>query len=317
MLGDLVSIDPAVVAGGGAVGFVVGMTGMGGGALMTPMLIFFFGVNPLTAVSSDLVASLFMKPVGGLVHLRQGTVHRALVLYLCIGSVPAAFAGVVVLKALGSLGSGVNKVVTVSLGIALLLAVATTVAKGVHHLRLHGRAARDMTQAARSQCVTLRPGITIAIGVIGGLVVGMTSVGSGSLIIVALLVTYPQLTSRELVGTDLVQAIPLVASAALGHALLGSVQLGLTASLLIGAIPGTWLGAQLSSRAPQMIVRRVLAIVLLASGLRLLGVPTAITVAVLVSVAVVGPFAWMLVRRSLGLPLRWHTERHALRADAV
>ena len=304
------SIDLAIVAGGAAVGVVVGLTGMGGGALMTPMLVFFFNVNPLTAVSSDLVASLFMKPVGAWVHLRRGTVHLELVRYLCIGSVPAAFLGVLVVRWLGHLGDGVDNVVKISLGVALVVAVGAMLAKALFGVRRHGASAREPgTEVARQSVLTVRPGLTVAIGAVGGLVVGMTSVGSGSLIIVALLFAYPVLTARELVGTDLVQAVPLVGSAALGHMLFGDVAFGLTASLLLGAMPGAFIGAKLSSRAPQMVIRRGIAIVLLASGLKLLGVPTPATALVLVCSIVLGPVVWMAVRRWNGLPMLWRTER--------
>ncbi|MGI8879699.1 MAG: sulfite exporter TauE/SafE family protein [Jatrophihabitans sp.] len=312
------SLDLAVVAGGCAVGFVVGITGMGGGALMTPMLVFFFNVNPLTAVSSDLVASLFMKPVGGFVHLRHGTVHRDLVKYLSLGSVPAAFLGVLLLKLLGRIGPGVNSVVTVGLGVALLLAVATMLLKGLFEVRRHAAAVREGTSRKdRADRFAARPALTIAIGALGGLVVGMTSVGSGSLIIVALLLAYPMLNARELVGTDLVQAVPLVASAALGHVLFGHVAFGLTVSLIVGAVPGAFIGARVSSRAPQMVVRRMIAVVLLASGLKLLGVPTGVTASALVGSLLLGPLAWMVIRRMNGLPGRWRTERRQAHTGAL
>jgi uncharacterized membrane protein YfcA len=278
---------------------------------MTPMLVFFFNVSPLTAVSSDLVASLFMKPVGAFVHLRRGTVHLELVRYLCIGSVPAAFLGVFVLRLLGELGDGVDNVVKVTLGLALIAAVGAMLAKGVLSVRRQGASARepDRSGGARPNGLTVRPGLTVAIGAVGGLIVGMTSVGSGSLIIVALMLAYPYLTARELVGTDLVQAVPLVGSAALAHMLFGDVEFGLTLSLLLGAMPGAFIGARLSSGAPQMLIRRAIAIVLLASGLKLLGVPTPVTALVLVGSIVQGPVVWMMIRRWSGLPMLWRTER--------
>ena len=137
---------------------------------------------------------------------------------------------------------------------------------------------------------------------VGGVVVGMTSVGSGSLIIIALMALYPTLKASELVGTDLVQAVPLVASAALGHILFGDFQLDLTTSLLLGCLPGVWVGAHLSSRAPGGLVRRALAFVLLASALKLLDVGTVATGLVLVAVAVVAPLLWMGIRRRHGFP---------------
>jgi uncharacterized protein len=265
-------IDLYVAAAGLVVGFTVGLTGMGGGALMTPLLVLLFQVQPLAAVSSDLVAAVIMKPVGGGVHLRRGTVNFPLVRWLMVGSVPAAFAGVLVLRALGD-GAVVQARIKQVLGVALLLAAASIAAKGL----LQVRATRRVLGMAGGGPVAakpfqLRPLPTILIGVVGGLVVGMTSVGSGSLMIVMLLLLYPMLRSSELVGTDLVQAIPLVASAAVGHLLFGDFKLDLTASLLVGSIPGVYLGAKLSSRANDVVIRPALALVLVASGLKLLGV---------------------------------------------
>jgi uncharacterized membrane protein YfcA len=265
-------IDLDVAAAGLLVGFTVGLTGMGGGALMTPLLVLVFKVPPLTAISSDLVAAVIMKPVGGGVHLRRGTVNFALVRWLTVGSVPAAFAGVLVLRHLGD-GAVVQGRIKQALGVALLLAASSIAAKAL----LQARAARARLGAASDgpsprRPFRLRPLPTVLIGVVGGLVVGMTSVGSGSLMIVLLLLLYPMLRSSELVGTDLVQAIPLVASAAAGHLLFGDFKLGLTASLLVGSVPGVYLGARLSSRANDVVIRPALAAVLVASGMKLLGV---------------------------------------------
>jgi uncharacterized membrane protein YfcA len=267
-----VRIDLHVAAAGLLVGFTVGLTGMGGGALMTPLLVLLFKVQPLAAISSDLVAAVIMKPIGGGVHLRRGTVNFALVRWLTVGSVPAAFAGVLVLRALGD-GAVVQARIKQVLGVALLLAASSIAAKAL----LQARAARARLGAASDgpapgRPFRPRPLPTVLIGVIGGLVVGMTSVGSGSLMIVLLLVLYPMLRASELVGTDLVQAVPLVASAAVGHLLFGEFQLGLTASLLVGSIPGVYLGARLSSRANDVVIRPALAVVLVGSGLKLLGV---------------------------------------------
>ncbi len=285
------------------VGFVVGLTGMGGGALMTPILVMFFHVPPLAAVSSDLVASLLMKPIGGAVHARRGTVNRQLVLWLCAGSVPAAFGGVLVLRAFGD-GEQVQQVVKFALGVAILVAAATIVLKSFVTLWQRARELRLGLFPDRIDTIVVRPVPTVLVGVLGGFVVGMTSVGSGSLIIVLLLMLYPRIKAAQLVGTDLVQAVPLVGAAALGHALFGEVRLDITTSLLLGSIPGVYVGARLSSSAPQSLVRRALVVVLLASGLKLVGVETAVMAWILVAVIVLGPLAWMLIRRSLGLPAR-------------
>ena len=297
-------MDPswwAVAIAGLFVGFVVGLTGMGGGALMTPMMILFFGVQPLAAVSSDLVASMVMKPVGGAVHLRRGTVNKHLVKWLVIGSVPSAFLGVLLLRAIGD-DEQTQQVVKTSLGVALLFAAFSMVAKALLDLRKAQRlqlaAAAGEQVDFRVEDIRVRRVPTLLVGIIGGLVVGMTSVGSGSLMIVALLLLYPTIRAGQLVGTDLVQAVPLVASASLGHLLFGDFQLDLTASLLVGALPGVYVGARVSSSAPGGIVRRALVVVLLASGLKLLEASTAVLVLVLLAVAVVGPVLWATVYRS-------------------
>jgi uncharacterized membrane protein YfcA len=297
------SIDPLLTLASFGIGIVVGLTGMGGGALMTPVLVLFFGIPPLTAVSSDLVAAAVMKPVGSFVHFRRGTVNLRLVGWLCVGSVPSAFCGVLIIKSLGG-GEKVQHGVQVALGVALMVAALGLFIRA--YLRLAERArARDGSAAPLPQgrpSVHVRILPTILVGALGGVVVGMTSVGSGSLIIISLMALYPTLKASELVGTDLLQAVPLVWSAALGHILFGDFQLSITTSLLIGSIPGVWIGAQMSSRAPGGIVRRALAFVLLASALKLRGVPTPQTGLVLVLVLLVAPPVWMVIRRRHGLP---------------
>jgi len=263
--------DPLVIASGLGVGFVVGLTGMGGGALMTPILVLLFGIEPLTAVSSDIVAAMVMKPVGGAVHWRRGTVHRPLVKWLMLGSIPSAFLGVLLLRGLGS-GAGLQTHIKLSLGVALLI-----VATGLVVRPLLG--ARHRPEGGTTP-LAVKPLPTLVIGILGGLVVGVTSVGSGSLIIIMLLLLYPRIRLSELVGTDLVQAIPLVASAAVGHLLFGSFKLGLTGSILIGSLPGVFLGARLSSRAPDYLIRPALIVVLLLSGAKLVGASNALLAAV-------------------------------------
>jgi uncharacterized membrane protein YfcA len=298
-----VSFDwPLTVAAFG-IGIVVGLTGMGGGALMTPVLVLLFNVPPLTAVSSDLVASAVMKPVGSVVHLRRGTVHLGLVKWLCVGSVPAAFSAVVVARFLGD-SDDVQSVIRTALGVALLLAAAGLIVRAyirlVEHARIRDGRAAPLRQGRPR--VEVRPLPVVLVGIAGGIVVGMTSVGSGSLIVIALMTLYPRLTASELVGTDLVQAVPLVASAALGHLIFGDFQLALTTSLLVGSIPGVWCGAHLSARAPGGLVRRVLAFVLLASGLKLLDISTRETGIILLVVLIFAPVLWMVVRRRHGFP---------------
>lgn len=275
-------MDWLLVLGGLGVGTVVGLTGMGGGALMTPMLVIFFGVDPVTAVSSDLVVSLVMKPFGAGVHAREGTVNYQLVKWLCLGSVPSAFAGVLLLNALG--GDDVSQLVKRYLGYALLLAATSMVIRHEINRRRGTHLAADGAQHA----LVVRPLPTFLIGVVGGLIVGMTSVGSGSLIIVLLLLLYPSLAAGQLVGTDLVQAVPLVGAAALGHLLFGDVAFGLAGSLMLGAIPGVLIGARISSRAPDHIIRPILVVVLLASGAKLLDAPNELILGFLGGAVLVG-----------------------------
>jgi uncharacterized protein len=281
-------LDLSVALAGLFVGFTVGLTGMGGGALMTPILVLLFNVQPLAAVSSDLVAAVVMKPVGGGVHLRRGTVNFALVRWLMVGSVPAAFAGVLLLRQLGD-GAVVQERIKLALGVALLLAAASIAAKGLLEVQAR-RSAPGRRSAERP--FRVRPLPTVLIGVTGGVVVGMTSVGSGSLMIVLLLLLYPMLSSSRLVGTDLVQAVPLVASAALGHLLFGDFRLDLTSSLLVGSLPGVYLGAKVSSRARDGIVRPALVLVLVASGLKLVGVDNLQLGLVVASLVLLAVPAW-------------------------
>jgi uncharacterized membrane protein YfcA len=271
---------------------------MGGGALMTPMLVFVFRVDPLTAVSSDIVASLFMKPAGAIVHLRRRTVNLRLVLWLCAGSVPAAFCGALLIRTL-PFGDSLDEAIKIILGAALLVAAAGLVVRSVLGMRRHRSAFGEGPARPSSPDVMVRPVPTLLLGVVAGLLVGMTSVGSGSIVIVVLLLLYPALKASQLVGTDLVQAVPLVAAASLGHLLYGSFSLSLTTSLLIGAIPGAWFGAHVSSRAPGGLIRRALAILLLASGLKLLGAPLWVVVGAAVAALVAGNLLWIVVKRRL------------------
>ncbi len=253
-----------IALAGLGVGFIIGLTGMGGGALMTPVLVIFFHVPASSAISSDIVASFFLKPIGGGVHIRRGTVNWTLVRWLAIGSVPAAFLGAYVIDQVA--GNGVEDDVKKILGSVLLLAAAAMLVKVAVQAR------RGPVPDVMMDQRLVRPLPTVCIGLIGGFMVGLTSVGSGSLMIVMLMLLYPTLSSREMVGTDLVQAIPLVGAAAIGHLLFGNLALGLTASVLVGAMPGVYLGANVSARASDRYIRPVLVAVLAISSLKLLNV---------------------------------------------
>jgi uncharacterized membrane protein YfcA len=261
------SIDLYIVLGSAVVGFLVGMTGAGGGALMTPMLILFFNVKPSTAISSDLVAAVLMRPVGAVVHMTKKTVNYGLVGYMVIGSVPSALLGAWALHLLGN-SKGAETNVQTLLGAALLVGAAAMVLRVVLDKR------SGQSRAGLISHVVLRPLPTVAIGVVGGFIVGMTSVGSGSLMIVLLLFLYPVLGANQLVGTDLTQAVPLTLAAALGALAFGHVEFSVTTSIVIGSVPAVLVGALISSRAPDRYIRPVITFVIFASGLKYVGLGT-------------------------------------------
>ncbi|MFD4598398.1 sulfite exporter TauE/SafE family protein [Streptomyces sp. NPDC058464] len=286
---------PIVIAGA-LVGFAVGLTGMGGGALMTPIMVMVFGVNPTAAIGSDLAASVFMKPFGAVVHQRAGTVRWDIVRWLLPTAVPAAFGGVFLLRALGD-GDDLQQRVKYVVGTALMLAVVGMLARmwlDRRRTAADGMGGGDGEDAR----VPVRPVATLLIGLVGGVIVGMTSVGSGSLIIVMLMLAHPRLKANHLVGTDLVQAIPMVAAAALGHLLVGDADLGLAATLLIGAIPGVLLGSLVSSRVAGSTVRWALVVLLTGSGLAMLKASSTVVVLGCLAMALLGALTAVRDRRS-------------------
>jgi uncharacterized protein len=283
-------IDPYIVLASAVVGLLVGMTGAGGGALMTPMLILLFGVTPTTAISSDLVAAVLMRPVGAAVHLRAGTVNLRLVRWMVLGSVPAAFLGAYLLHLLGH-GKSAQNQVEVALGIALLVGALAMVLR----MALDRHAGNDRSTAVGD--VVVRPAPTVMIGIIGGLIVGMTSVGSGSLMIVLLLFLYPMIGANRLVGTDLTQAVPLTLAAALGALVFGHVSFGLTASLVLGSVPAVLVGSMLSSSVPDRLLRPVIAFVIFASGLKYVGLPTTALGWTLCAVLLLAGAWWLFYQR--------------------
>ena len=283
-------VDPYIILGSSVVGLLVGLTGAGGGALMTPMLILLFGVKPSTAISSDLVAAVLMRPVGAAVHLRKGTVNLRLVGWLVCGSVPMAFVGAYLLHLLGG-SSSAQENVEIALGTALLIGAGAMVLRYVLDWRT------GQQRLAKARDIIPRPALTIAIGAIGGVIVGMTSVGSGSLMIVLLLFLYPAISAGGLVGTDLTQAVPLTLAAALGALAFGSVQFAVTTSIVIGSIPAVLIGSFLSSRAPDKFIRPVITFVIFASGLKYVGVGTTTLGWVLCAVLLGAGGVWLVRAR--------------------
>src|SRR5271165_3687623 len=296
-------IDPYIVLGSAVVGFLVGMTGAGGGALMTPMLILLFGVTPSAAISSDLVAAVVMRPIGAAVHLKRGTVNRSLVGWMVLGSVPMAFVGAYLLHLMGHSKAAQQKI-ELALGVALLVGATAMVLRFV----LDRRSGERRTGMVHE--VVTRPLPTVAIGALGGLVVGMTSVGSGSLMIVMLLFLYPMIGANQLVGTDLTQAVPLTLAAALGALTFGHVEFGVTASLIIGSVPAVLVGALFSSSAPDRYIRPAITFVIAASGLKYVGLGTTALGWVLCAVLLAAASAWMLVARPRQVTLELDERAH-------
>ncbi len=283
-------VDPYIVLGSAIIGFLVGLTGAGGGALMTPMLILLFGVTPSAAISSDLVAAVVMRPFGAAVHLRKGTVNRRLVGWMVLGSVPMAFLGAYLLHLMGN-DKAAQKNIEVALGAALLLGAAAMVLRYV----LDRRGGQKRVGIVHD--VDVRPARTVAIGMVGGLIVGMTSVGSGSLMIILLLFLYPMLGANQLVGTDLSQAVPLTLAAALGALAFGHVEFGVTTSLIIGSVPAVLIGSLVSSSAPDRYIRPAITFVVAASGLKYVGVGTTALGWILCATLLVAALSWLTVKR--------------------
>lgn len=277
------------------VGIVVGLTGMGGGALMTPALIF-LGINPAAAVANDLVAASVNKSVGAAVHWRHGSPNLKLAGLLITGSVPFAFAGGFIIKAVGDKAAQTT-FLTYAIGAALLLAAASYGTRMYIQLRYvtGGNELRD-------EAPTIRTIPTLLVGAVGGLLVGITSVGSGSLIMVALLLLYPTLSAVRLVGTDLLQAVPLVLSAAVGHVVTEGVTWAVLIPLILGGTPGTFLGARMASWVSQSVIRRGIVIVLTLTGLKMLGLPPEWVGIIGAGMLLLGPLVWGFVRQTRGLP---------------
>jgi uncharacterized membrane protein YfcA len=255
-------LDPYLVLGSAVVGLLVGLTGVGGGALMTPMLVLLFGVTPTAAITSDLVAALFMKPAGVAIHWRRKTVNASMVRYLCYGSLPAAFLGTYVFHLMGDSASSETHL-EVILGAAL---VVGALAMLVRSLMASGR--------NPSGEIVVKRGLTIAVGVVGGFMVGLTSVGAGSLIVVLLIFIYPSMRNDQLVGNDLAQSVPLTLSATLGTLVFNHVDFSLTSSIIVGSVPAVIVGSLLSSRSNGLLLRRIIMGAVLLSGLKYVGFST-------------------------------------------
>ena len=312
-MGGWITLDSAsILIAGFIVGIVVGLTGMGGGALMTPALLLLGVGDAAAVVTADLTAAAVSRSAGAATHARQGSPNMILAKWLIIGSVPAALIGPwLVHDVAGGDPDTVDRLLLECIGFALLFAAATYALRIYLNLRHthdeRGRADPDPR---------IRPLVTLAVGALGGLLVGITSVGAGSVIMIALLMLYPGLSPVRLVGTDLVQAVPLVLAAAASNIAINGLDWHILIPLVLGSTPGTVLGARIAPRVPQSFIRRGIVVVLTMSGVALLdksgwaplGAGKDDTHPVLVALVglamvVLVPLVWGLVRRTEGLPM--------------
>lgn len=243
------------------VGLLVGFTGVGGGSLMTPLLVLVFHIHPATAVGTDLLYAGITKSVGATVHGVRRTVDWGIVLRLAVGSVPAAAITLLLMAHFHAKAEGQHGVITTMLGAALIM---TGVAILFRRLILAFFAERVGAVGARSRTIA-----TILLGAVLGALVSISSVGAGAIGVTVLLVLYPKLPAARLVGSDIAHAVPLTLLAGFGHWMMGSVDFSLLLSLLVGSIPGIIIGSLLSSRAPDSVLRPILASTLALVGGRL------------------------------------------------
>ncbi|GKT20672.1 sulfite exporter TauE/SafE family protein [Acidovorax sp. SUPP3334] len=262
--------DLAFVFAGFAVGLIVGLTGVGGGSLMTPILIFFFGVKPHLAIGTDLLFAAFTK-MGGTVSLaRQRLVPWRVVGLLCAGSVPAALLSLWALKVMGPGSSTAQRIMTTTLGVALLLTAAAMLYKAF--VFSPARQAADRQTRADAGADAARPrhwSLPVLLGAVIGTLVTFTSVGAGAIGVTVLLMVFPLLPLPRIIAADIAYAVPLTLVAGLGHASLGSVDWPLLVQLLAGSLPGIWLGSRLVSRAPERLIRSALSVLLAWAGAKL------------------------------------------------
>ena len=254
-----IGVDPIIILFGFGIGLLVGMTGMGGASLMTPLLILIFGIQPVTAIGTDIFYAAVTKTVGGWKHLKLGTVHKGLAFWLAVGSVPSALVGVWVIELLQrNYGEDLDTLVLGMLGGTLVVVGVATLLRSIFF---------SGVIEERSALHLYRRHIIAAVitGITTGFVIGLTSAGSGTLIAIALIAIF-RLTPQRVVGTDVFHAAVLLWAAGIAHWVGGNINFLLAGTILVGSIPGVILGTDLSVKAPQKFLRYALAVVLIASG---------------------------------------------------
>ena len=270
------------------IGVVIGLTGMGGGALMTPALIL-FGIPPTAAVANDLVVNAVNKVVGAGVHWRHGKPNLKIAFWLVLGSVPTAYLGAWLVHAVGA--DDVQGLLKKAIGATLIVASTAYFLRAFFEMSGKIRTGDDPDPP-------VKPITTLLVGVVGGLMVGITSVGSGTVIMMCIMLLYPTLSALRLVGTDLVQAVPLVIAAAIGHVMVTGVDWGLLLPLLVGGAIGTFFGSRFAGRVPGGLIRRGITIVLAVTASAMLGASPALIGGIALVLIIIGPIVWaFLVRR--------------------
>jgi uncharacterized membrane protein YfcA len=285
-------MDPMVIAFGLGVGILIGLTGIGGGSLMTPLLVLFAGVHPIVAIGTDLAYGAITKTLGGWRHLRKGTVDLGVSKWLAVGSVPGALVGVWLLNVLQhAYGDSFQPALLVSIAVALVIVALTILGRALFMPKLVARERESIDQTRRTKVTA------VGIGAVLGLILGVTSVGSGALIGLALILVF-KLTPHRVVGTDVFHAAILLWAAGLAHLVSGNVDFALMGTILVGSLPGVVIGTHFITHVPATVLRPVLGCVLLGSALGVLSkagadVPPAALIGVPLAV---GFGAWLIQR---------------------
>ncbi len=291
-------MDPMVIAFGFGVGILIGLTGIGGGSLMTPLLVLFAGIPPVVAIGTDLAYGAVTKTLGGWRHWRKGLVDMGVSMWLAVGSVPGALVGVWLLDRLHTTyGKSFEPVLLGSIAVALVIVAVTILGRALFMPALVARERHSVAQTRRTKLTA------VAIGAVLGLILGVTSVGSGALIGLALILVF-QLTPHRVVGTDVFHAAILLWVAGFAHIVSGNVDFLLMATILVGSLPGVWIGTQLIAHVPADVLRPVLGCVLLGSALGVLSkAGVAVPATALVGIpALVGVGAYALLRGRSPMP---------------
>ena len=259
-------MDISYTTAGFVVGFIIGLTGVGGGSLMTPILVLMFGIKPAIAVGTDLLYAAVTKSAGIFVHNRRGTIEWKIVGLLALGSIPSTFISVLLLKHLGTAGINYDKVITYSLSISLMLTSLVLIFRS----QLQCFSQNERFNTVRVLHHRLRKPMTVLAGAIIGVLVTLSSVGAGALGAAILFFLYPRIRAITIVGTDLAHAVPITAIAGLGHVHLGTVDFQLLGSLLIGSLPGIYLGTHTGALLPERVLRPALASMLFLISVRMM-----------------------------------------------